>query len=315
MPDLDAEWLEALEVEDTGAPDTPADDDKPDDKPDDDAGKKDDEDDTAKKDDDKVPDPAEPPADDTAAKDDSGDDAEDKTPEEPDPSTATKDAVKEALREIEESKTDRSTKLDGFKKEVTKTLYPEGIDRQLRDSDGDPITGIDDLVKLINPKTGDYFTDEEAGSWLLGAQQKLNQEIQTVEKFVEEVAETAIQLEDGAARVVEKYEKVLTSNPQLKDRLLAAYNKTLVKDPNTGIALKAPVDVMEFFDLALEPMLTQQANEAEAAAKASKEAEAKAKKAKQAERGDMKFSGKAENLKPEDKEWAEAIKAYEEGAN
>jgi hypothetical protein len=315
VPDLDAEWLEALEVEDTGAPDTPADDDKPDDKPDDDAGKKDDEDDTAKKDDDKVPDPAEPPADDTAAKDDSGDDAEDKTPEEPDPSTATKDAVKEALREIEESKTDRSTKLDGFKKEVTKTLYPEGIDRQLRDSDGDPITGIDDLVKLINPKTGDYFTDEEAGSWLLGAQQKLNQEIQTVEKFVEEVAETAIQLEDGAARVVEKYEKVLTSNPQLKDRLLAAYNKTLVKDPNTGIALKAPVDVMEFFDLALEPMLTQQANEAEAAAKASKEAEAKAKKAKQAERGDMKFSGKAENLKPEDKEWAEAIKAYEEGAN
>ena len=309
--DLDAEWLEALEVEDAPAdePDKPDEEEKEDDKPE----KTDDTDEKSAE--------GDVPSDDGAAGD-AADDAdksdtegEDKGDEgEPDPNASTKEAVKEALQEIEATKTDRSNRLESFKSEVASKLYPEGIDRQLRDSDGDPITGIDDLTKLINPATQDYFTDEEAGAWLLAAQRKLNEDVQTVEKFVEDVAETNFQIEAGAARVVEKYGKVLKENPQLADRLLAGYNKTLIKDPNTGVAIKAPVEVEEFFDLALEPMLTQQAKEAEAAAAASKAAEAKAKKAKQSERGDMKFSGKSENLDPDDKEWAEALKSYEEGA-
>lgn len=320
----DEEWLEALEVEPTGDDDTNdnagAGDDGADGNADDDKGADEDAgtDDDSKGDEDGVSDDGKKPEDDKPAGDMSADtakkvDDEDKaTP--PDEDTRIKAAVKEALQETEASKTDRSAKIESYRLEVAQKLYPEGLDRQLRDSDGDPITGIDDLTRLINPKTGDYFTDEEAGSWLLSAQQKLNQSVQQVEAFIEEVAETNIALEEGAARVVEKYEKVLTANPELKDRLLAGYNKTLVKDPKTGIAIKAPVDVVEFFDLALEPMLKQQSAEAEAAAKAAKEAEERAKKTRQQERGDLKPSGKAESLAPEDKEWATAIKEYEEGA-
>lgn len=313
----DSEWLEALEVEDT-----PVVDDKPDEKEDDDDKPTDGGDDV----------PAEPkPGEDSKGvnEDDGGEgtpkadgDAEDDGEKPPegdvpkDPPTEedrTKAAVKEALQEMETSKVERDTKFSTLKDEVSKTLYPEGIDRTLRDSDGDPITGIEDLTKLINPKTGDYFTDEEAGSWLLGAQQKLNKDVEQVERFIEEVAEVNIRIEEGANRVVEKYGDFLAKNPQLKDRLLAGYDKTLVKDPNSKVTINAPVDVEEFFDLALEPVLTQQRTEAEAAAQATAEAEKRAKTA-QGERGDFKPSGKADTIPPEDKEWAEAIKEYEEGA-
>jgi hypothetical protein len=313
----DNEWLEALEAE----PDTDSDDTK--DNVDEDSKDDDTDDDKADESaagDDKVDD-GDSADDETASKDkDDGDDSAQSGDEDAggqDTSTAedqTKAAVKEALQEIESSKAELSGKLESYKSEVTKTLYPEGIDRTLRDSDGDPITGIDDLTKLINPKTQDYFTDEEAGSWLLSAQQKLNQDVQQVERFVEEVAETNIRLEQGAARVVEKYGDFLSKNTELKDRLLSSYNKTVIKDPNTGIAIKDPIDVVEFFDMALEPVLANQKSEAEAAAKATKEAEVAAKKNRQADRSDLKQHGKSDTIPPEDKEWAEAIKEYEEGA-
>lgn len=312
--DKDNEWLEALEADPVEAPpeppanDPPADDkkdeDDEDDKPNDDVEEKPADGDNPE--DDKPDDVSdEPPADDDKKDDDKQD-----TPSEDD---RTKEAVKAALAEIESSKADQTSKMETYKQEVAKTLYPEGLDRTLRDSDGDPIGGIDDLTKLVNPKTGDLFTEEEAGSWLLAAQQKLNQDVEQVEKFIENVAEVNVQLEDGAARVVEKYGEILSKNTELKDRLLAAYNKTVVKDPKSGIAIKAPVDVEEFFDMALDPMVKNQAAEAEAAAKAKKEAEEKAKKARQQDRGDLKPSGKADTIPPKDKEWAQAIKDYEEG--
>ena len=309
--ELDSEWLEALEVEDAPEDDAPVENEEVKDeevKDESDDGSADD--DEKSDEDDSGDEPSEEPEDKEADKP-----ADDKPPETPaeEEKPDVKQAIKEALQEIEASKTDRSTKFDNYKTDVSKSLYPEGIDRQLRDSDGDPITGIEDLTKLINPKTGDLFTDEEAGSYLLSAQQKLNRDVESVEKFIEEVAETNVQIEDGALRVVEKYGSILEKNTELRDRLLAGYNKTLVKDPNTGVAIKAPIDVVEFFDLALEPMIKQQSAEAEAAAKASKEAEARAQKQAQSDRGDLKPSGKAEQLAPEDEEWAEAEKAYQKG--
>lgn len=328
--DLDSEWLEALEVEGGDEVDddnTPDDDNKPnDDGADDDGGKPDDNagtDDPADEDKDSK---GSEDSDDDDSKGDEPDDnkgeadgdkpADDKPADEPKQDDATKQAVKEALQEIETSKTDRSTALENYKAEVAKSFYPNGIDRTLRDSDGDPITSIDDLTKLINPKTNDYFTEEEAGSYLLSAQQKLNKDVQEVEKFIEDVAETNLSIEEGAKRVAEKYGEVLSKNTELKDRLLQAYNKTLIKDPNTGVAIRTTMEVEEFFDLALEPLIANQTAEAEAAAKAAKEAEEAAKKAaktNQSERGDLKPSGKSESLSPEDEEWAEAEKAYQKG--
>lgn len=318
MSDLDTEWLEALEIEPTG----------------DDAGAGDntnneeENDETQEDKNDSHDENKGSEEDDGSGKPDGGQDGKpgdgeggkpadeakegDEAAAEATPALDPKTAVKEAIQEIQTSQQERYNTYEGLKKEVAETLYPEGIDRQLRDSDGDPIRGIDDLTGLINPKTGDYFTEEEAGAWLLSAQQKLNQDVATVEKFIEDVAETNLLLTEGAQRVAQKYAPILSQDAALKTRLLEAYNKTLVKDPKSGVALRAPVDVEEFFDIALEPLVAAKAAEAEAA-KAAKAAADKKAKASQGERGDLKPSGKSERYSETDKEWAQAIKDYEEG--
>lgn len=319
MSDLDGEWLEALEIEPTGDGPGSADDDKG---ADDDTGA----DDNKGADDDKGSDGSDDGADgagDDGAGDDSGASGDDangdeggKAPEpkeEPDEKATTKEAIKEALAEIDNAKQVKTDTLEAFKKEVTETLYPEGLDRQLRDSDGDPITGIDDLTKLINPRTNELFTDEEAGAWLLQAQQKLNQDIERVEAFIEQVAETNVTVKSGAERVAEKYGAILQADDALRKSLIVAYDKTLVKDPKTGVTISAPLTPEEFFDPILGPRLNQKIEDDQAAAAAAKaKADEDAKNA-QADRGDLRPNGKGDNIDPEDKEWAEAYKAYEEG--
>jgi hypothetical protein len=304
---LDGEWLEALEVE------APEDDKSEDDKEEveDDNNDADTSDDTDSDDSGRGDSEEENGGEGQEAK---AEEAEVGAPEEDNSGkNDTKDAIKEALQEIETDKASRASQIDALKKEVTETLYPEGIERQLRDSDGDPITGIDDLTKLVNPKTGELFTDEEAGAWLLSAQQKLNKDIEIVENFIERVAEVNASITENAKRVSAKYGDILAADDALRERLVKAYDKTLVKDPQTGVTISAPVDVVEFFDIALEARVAQQAADQQAsAAKAKADAE-KAAKAGQADRGDLKPSGKSDNLDPETKEWAEAIKAYEQG--
>jgi hypothetical protein len=318
MSDLDGEWLEALGIE--GESDSSDADDKG--SADDTSSNDTSSDDKKGADDDKGSDGVDDGADDSSnndSGDDSGsDDADadgdegretDEPKDEPDQKELTKQAIKEALAESESEKASRSSQIGVLKEEVIERLYPEGIDRQLRDSDGDPITGIEDLTKLINPRTNELFTDEEAGAWLLAAQQKLNKDIEAVEKFAEEVAEVNYSVTEGAKRVAVKYGAILSADEALKNRLLKAYNDTLIKDPKTGITLRNPVDVEEFFDLALEPRLEARiAADEEAKIKAAEDA-----KKGQQDRGDLKPNGKSENLDPDDKEWAEAYKNYEQG--
>lgn len=321
MSELDTEWLEALEIEPTGdaGDDGGAGDEDDDDKAGagDDAGNadgNDDDDQGAADDDSKGAD------DDSKGEDSDDDDAPGDGEVDGDADGAADDAgqvdhkaiVKEAISEIQSSQEERYARYESLKKEAAERLYPEGIDRTLRDSEGDPINGIDDLTKLINPKTGDYFTDEEAGAWLLAAQQKLNKDVETVERFVEQVAETNLLLTEGAERVAAKYGHILSQDKALKDRLLAAFDKTLIKDPNTGVTLRVPMDVEEFFDLNMEPRLASAAEKAEAE-KREKAEKAKKAKAAQGERADLKPSGKSERLSDADKEWAQAYKDYEEG--
>jgi len=97
---------------------------------------------------------------------------------------------------------------------------------------------------------------------------------------------------------------------------MRAFDKTLIKDPKTGIAIKAPLDVVDFYEMALGPVVDAQAATAEAKAQAdklAKEEAAKNAKLGQRERGDIAPSGKPNsNLSQADQEWLEAIKEYEE---
>ena len=282
------------------------------------------------KDDDKSDDDAEDDPDADKDKQDDEEDVEDKDKKDPADDVdddeipekfATKDDIKAALREMDAEKKTYESDHKGMQNEVLEKLFPEGVDRVLRDSDGDPINGIDDLTKLVNPKTGDLFTEEEAGRWLLEAQQKLNQDIQQLEAYASDIVDTNISLKDGSDRVAELYGDLLKSIPDMADQLLEAYSKTLVRDPKTGIVIKAPVDVVEFYNIALAPykdVAAKAAEQAEADKKAADEAAKKAaeekkkqEKTNQSERADLKPKGKSKLPKSEDDEaWDNAYEDY-----
>ena len=134
-----------------------------------------------------------------------------------------------------------------------------------------------------------------------------------------DAAEVNLAIQDGAERVVAKYGSFLQDKPELAKSLVDAYNKQLVKDPKTGVVLKAPQSPDEFYAMVLDPIIetvssnaAQAANEAAAADKAAKEAKAKS---SQSDRADIPPRGKSDDagLDKETKEWLKAMESYEKG--
>lgn len=236
----------------------------------------------------------------------------------PDEATVDTDA-QAAARTARLTARETAEATEAVKKDVREKLFAD-VPSQLQDADGDPISSIDDVQKLINPRTGETFTEEEAGIWLLSAQQQFNKGIENVEKQVDQIANTNIYLKDEADTVNSKFGEVLKANPEMRDRLWAQYEKTLVKDEASGVILQAPVSLSEFYEVALAPYATQvaatqtaeeiaaaEAAKAEAEAKAAKEAADKKQKHR-AERSDIYAPNNEPPVEAEDKEWDEAIK-------
>lgn len=225
--------------------------------------------------------------------------------------TLTRDDLKATLKEIEAEKTSYVEEVKSTAKEVLDSFYPQGIDRQLRDADGDPIKSIDDVMNLTDPRTGENFTEEAAGRWLLEKQQALNKQVEELELSAERVAEVNINLKNDSYRVVEKYGDILSANPKLASQAKALYERTLRKDPKTGITLEAPVDLSEFYDTFLEPYVlgqTQQPAQPPVA-------EPPKPKANPDDRADLPTTNGNDNLSKEDREWAEIAKEYQEMRN
>lgn len=202
--------------------------------------------------------------------------------------------------------------------DVRKTMFADSP-TELRDADGDPIKTIDDVMKLINPRTNEPFTEEQAGAWFLSAQQAFNQKKADEAKRIEQIAEVNMDLKDQADILNKRYGNILKTDVALRDRLWAAYQKTLIKDPKTNLIVSAPVSLEEFYDLHLEPRAkaaeTAQVDAAKVAAdakaaedaKKAKEDEDRAKK--RADRSDIYAAGTNDNTDPEDKEWGAAHEA------
>jgi hypothetical protein len=205
--------------------------------------------------------------------------------------------------------------VEAVQSDVRKQMFAD-VPQQLQDADGDPINGIDDVMKLINPRTKEAFTEEEAGQWLLAAQQQFNRNLESVNKQVEQIAEANMDIKDQADIINYRYGALLKEMPEVRDRLWVAYQKTLVKDAKTGIITKVPVSLEEFYELHLEPYaeLGRQAEAEEnkvtadqqKAAEDAKLAEEEKKKKDRADRSDIFGGGKTDEADPEDKEWAAA---------
>lgn len=161
------------------------------------------------------------------------------------------------------------------------------VPEYLQDADGDPIRGIEDVMGLINEKTGETFTEEEAGLWLLNAQQQFNKAKADIEKQIESIAELNLDVKDQADAINAKYGKWLQAHTDIRDQIWADFAKTLKVDPNTKLVIEMPMPLETFYENALGPRVEAEvktANDTAAAEKAKADADAKAKADAEAQR-------------------------------
>lgn len=204
--------------------------------------------------------------------------------------------------------------------DIKKQMFADTPTR-LEDADGDPIETLEDVQKLINPNTGKNFTLEEAGAWLLAAQKHLNKTIAENNEKAEAIAEVNLTLKEELAAVSSEYADLLNANPNgIRQKVWASWQKTLKKDPDTGIIIETPVSLKEHYDTMLAPyvaMADRMAADEENAAKNQKtEQQQKVAQTKQnarSDRQDVIGGGKIATKDPEEAEWEAAAKAHYEG--
>jgi hypothetical protein len=194
----------------------------------------------------------------------------------------------------------------------------------LADADGDPIRGIDDVMKLLNPRTGQPFTEEQAGMWLLNAQQSMRDNVTEMSTQINEIASTGITMKEESEVVAWQYGELLKAMPDLQKELWNDYEKTLVKDPKTGIVTKAPISLQKFYERALTPYaeLAERletdggttppaAGTPPAATRQAVDpaAQQQAKQQRRQDRSDIYGGGKVDDATDDDKEWGAAAQA------
>jgi hypothetical protein len=192
------------------------------------------------------------------------------------------------------------------------------------DADGDPIRGVADVMKLINPATNETFTEQEAQAWWSEAEKKHTATLANIDKQISQIADVNLQIKDEADVVTGKYGEYLKANPEFRDQVWAKYKESLKTDPDTGIILAAPMSLEWFYDQVVGPRVqaaqetaTVQSDEAakaaadaEAAAKAIADAEAEtARKQARADRSDIYSPGQPDNTSQDEKEWDAAVQA------
>lgn len=196
-----------------------------------------------------------------------------------------------------------------IKEDVRKELFSDRPS-ELLDADGDPIRTIEDVQKLLNPSTGKPFTEDEAGRWLIKAQAKINEDRAEDDKKIDAIAQAILDVRDWTAAVKAKYGDFLKANPEIRQDIWVEYEKTLSKDEKSGIITAAPVNMENFFRVALEPhikMAEQLQKQSEEDKKAKEE---KDRKQARADRSDVYGGGKSGVTDPEDEEWNQAAKEY-----
>lgn len=246
-----------------------------------------------------------------------GDDTKTKSPAGESAGIESKDPAA-AEREARATARAATQRVEAIKSEVREKMFAD-VPRTLVDADRDPINSIDDVMKLVNPRTGDNFTEEEAGMWLLSAQQQFNQKTAEMDRTIENISELNLDIKDQADSVTAKYGDWLKANPEKRDSIWAEFEKTLIKHPESGLIIHAPIGLEWFYDQTLGPSVEaqkevaketadQKAAEEEAAAEEQAEAEKK-KKQNRADRSDIYGGSNLDTRDAEDKEWDDAAAA------
>jgi hypothetical protein len=195
---------------------------------------------------------------------------------------------------------------ESVKNDVREKLLKE-TPLELKDADGDVIKGVEDLVKLVNPATGEAFTEQEASLYLVQAKQDLQEKKAQMEEYAHQIALTNVKIKTDSENVMKKFGDILKQNPELAQGLWEQYSRTLVM--HEDMVVKAPVSLADFYTTALTPYqkMSEVQAEAEAAKKAAEEVQ---RKQTQVDRSDIHSSGKIDTSTEEEKEWDDVAKDF-----
>jgi hypothetical protein len=169
---------------------------------------------------------------------------------------ATKEDIRAALAEQAATAEAQQTTRKALRNELRSELFPDGIDVDLKikDSDNGIIVGPSQIAgKLINPKTQELFTYEEAKDYWDNAQKQIDKAIEDREQLIDKYAENNQSFFEGSQIVESKYGTFLKANPEIAKQLLDNYLKT-AKVTKTGYITEMPLNVVAYYDTAMKPM-------------------------------------------------------------
>lgn len=227
--------------------------------------------------------------------------AKTETPADPVASPASTADLRATQREM-------SVEFDAVKKDVALELFKD-LPLELKDADGDPIRGVEDVMKLVDPRTGATFTEESAATWYLQAKDGLSKMIQEADEQANRITLANIGLKDDADRLQKEFGEILKANPDAMKTVWSEYSKTLKMSSGGKIVVEAPVSLYSFVKTAISPYATAAKAQAEAAV--AKDAADKAARSQQRQsRSDIFGSGKTDTMTDDEKEWADAVREY-----
>lgn len=172
--------------------------------------------------------------------------------EEPKPLTA--EDIKKVLDERESSSQERVSQLHEAREAIISKVYPEGIDTKIYDTDGKVIKTAQDIVDrgLVNERTGEPYTYEEAASFMLEANKKMAEQVEELNSWAENVAEENISLNEGNQRVMAQWGDTLKAMPNLAAKLAEEYVSTqLTFDKTNSYITKMAMTPERFYGLVM----------------------------------------------------------------
>jgi hypothetical protein len=169
------------------------------------------------------------------------------TQEEPKP--LTKDDITSVIQNIRTEERDAVKAVEIATNEVLEAYYPDGLSNVLVDqTTGKELRTPQDVVDATNGQ----MSLEQAASWLMNEQYKLDTEISKIKDQAKEVAETTVSFKRDSVAALQKYEPLFKWQPHLQKKAFDLLMRQVKADTEKGVILSAP-DVMDLYDTYLEP--------------------------------------------------------------
>lgn len=161
----------------------------------------------------------------------------------------TKEDIAEVINDIRTQERYSGQELETTVKEVMDAYYPDGLSNVL----------VDETTKkeLRTPQdvvdaSGGEMTIDQAASWLMNEQFKLDKQVETIKNQAKEIAETTVKFKNDSVAVIKKYEPLFKWQPSLQKKVYDRLMSQIKVDKDKGVILSAP-DVMDHYDFYLEP--------------------------------------------------------------